>query len=134
MKTYTVGPRNYTLSPLVIGQVSRLLSELKGVEIFAFDALSLATAFGSRLPKILACILVPEGDSPAKVDTTALAELLFEMPADVAMGVLDDFLSMVDLGSVSTRLTQILDKIAGNLPTATTGPETSVLSSPVATP
>ncbi len=133
MKTYTINGKTYTQSPLVIGQVGRLLSELRGVEISSFDPIYMISAFGGRLPRILACVLVPDGQTPDAVDVDSLAAELFSMSPATGLEVLDDFLDSADLESFFSHMTQIIAKIAP-AQTPAAGSESSAPSSPAATP
>jgi hypothetical protein len=132
MKTYTINNTKYTQSPLVIGQVSRLLSELQGVTFASLAVMSLVAAFGEKLPRLLACVLIPEGQTPAQVKIDALSEQLFDAPIDTTLEVLADFLEMAALESISERIRQIVSKVTAKIEQS--GQDPSAPNLPEATP
>ncbi|MCX5875310.1 MAG: hypothetical protein NT087_03230 [Deltaproteobacteria bacterium] len=88
--------------------------------------LGLISSFGEKLPRLLACVLLPDGKSPQEVELDGLEKELFEVSLDQAMEVIADFLSMTDLGSL---LEKVAKMIAGALPPQT-GPKQSASPSP----
>jgi hypothetical protein len=131
-KTYTIDNKTYTQQPLVIGQVARLLAELKGVAITDISPLGLIAALGEKLPRLMACVLVPHGVAPQEVDIDTLAdELAYSVDTETALEVLADFLSMADLASLFARLTTMLAQ-ANQTAGKQTGAANSAPSSPEA--
>lgn len=125
-KTYTINEKKYTQQPLVIGQLARLLTELKGVRLVDLSPLGLISSFGAHLPRLLACVLLPEGKSPQEVDLDDLEKELFDVNLDQAMEVIADFLSMADLGSLLAKVA----KMAPAKPKDAIGPTPSASPSP----
>jgi hypothetical protein len=127
-KTYTINEKKYTQQPLVIGQLSRLLTELKEVKLIDLSPMGLISAFGERLPRLLACVLVPDGAGPREVDVDSLENELWSVDIDTAMEVIADFLSMASLASLSEKLAKMMP---GKQPVVeTTGPKPSAPPSP----
>lgn len=132
-KTYDINGKKYTQQPLVIGQVARLLTELKGVAITDISPLGLIAALGEKLPGLFACVLVPAGVAPQDVEIDTLAdELAYSVDTETALEVLADFLSMADLASLFARLTTMLAQ-ANQIKGPATGAANSAPSSPEAT-
>lgn len=132
-KTYTIDNKTYTQQPLVIGQVARLLAELKGVAITDISPMGLIAALGEKLPRLMACVLVPEGMAAKDVAIDTLADdLAYSMETETALEVLADFLSMADLASLFARLTTMLAQ-ANQIKGPATGAANSAPSSPAAT-
>ena len=128
VKRYEIGGKTYVQRPLVIGQLGRLLDELSGVQITSRTAAGLVAAFGPRLPRLLACVLVPEGTGPAEVDVDKLAEeLAFAADPEVAIEVVEDFFALTPVYSYLDRLTGIMARAGG---AAKTGKKNSSASSP----
>lgn len=127
-KTYTINAKLYHQQPLVIGQLARLLTELKGVRLVDLSPLGLISSFGEKLPRLLACVLLPDGKSPQEVELDALEKELFDVNLDQAMEVIADFLSMADLGSLLAKVA----KMAPGRPKKETGSKPSASSSPEA--
>lgn len=140
-KSYVINGTTYTQSPLVIGQVARLLPALQGVVLPSLAPIALLSALQDRIPAILACVLVPEGETPSD----ALIDLLQEeftswtMPAATVLEVICDFLDCNPL-SIFDRFNQVVATLRPAemmpLPTTTataTGPDPSAPCSAAAT-
>jgi len=107
-KEYTINGRKYYQQPLVIGQMARLLAALKGISIGSMNAMGLVLGFGADLPRLLACVLVPDGSHARDVDTAALEAELWDVEIDQALEVVADFLEQARLGSRLERITAMI--------------------------
>jgi hypothetical protein len=115
-KEYTINGRKYYQVPLVIGQMARLLTELKGISIGSMNATGLVLGLGADLPRLLACVLVPDGSYPRDVDIMAMEAELWDMEIDQALVVVADFLEQERLGSRLDRITAIIQTQTKPLP------------------
>lgn len=131
-KTYTINGKNYSQSPLVIGQLSNLLKELKGVTFTNFSPLGLISAFGETMPRLLACVLVPSEQTPKDVDIDALANELWETPTDTVLAVVTDFLEVTGPASLMAKVEEMIAKVVKGMKAA--GPQDSAPASLEETP
>ncbi len=115
-KEYTINGRKYYQQPLVIGQMARLLAALKGISIGSMNAMGLVLGFGADLPRLLACVLVPDGSHARDVDTAALEAELWDVEIDQALEVVADFLEQARLGSRLERIAAMIPAQTQPLP------------------
>jgi hypothetical protein len=107
-KTYTINGKSYTQSLLVIGQIPRLMELVVNLPIHS-NPLVMINTWGPKLPQVLACVLVPQGQTPDQVDCEALArELTWVVDIDTALVMVTDFLSLTGPTSLFRRLTDLL--------------------------
>ena len=135
-KTYIINDQTYTQQPLVIGQVSRLLTAVQGVVIPSFHPLHLLSSLGDRLPSLIACVLVPEGEPPsdATIDRLATEFTPWTLPADTLMEVVTDFLECNPTSTYKRFQATILALAPPTAPDPkSTGAESSAPPSPEAT-
>jgi len=107
-KEYTISGKQYYQQPLVIGQLSRLMTEMQGIRIAELTPMGLIMAVGDRLPRLMACVLIPDGATAREVNIDRLAEELFAADLDAALEVVADFLAMADLGSRLQQITAMM--------------------------
>jgi hypothetical protein len=113
--SYEIGGNKFTQKALVLGQISQLLEVLKGLALPAdMSPLGLVAALGGRLPKALAVVLNPDGVAIKDKDLAVLGEhIAFEMEADLAIRVIDDFFDCNPLSSTLARLTDLVKRRSG---------------------
>lgn len=109
---YEIDGTTYIQRPLVLGQLARLTSSLKGVVLYGTTPFAIVGAVGEQLPDLLACVLVPEGTHPRDVDQRQLVAALYDCPPEVAIKVVEDFFACNPLVSLLERLTGIVDRQA----------------------
>jgi hypothetical protein len=107
-KEYTISGIKYYQQSLVIGQLSRLMAEMQGIRIAEITPMGLIMAVGDRLPRLMACVLIPDGATAREVNIDRLAEELFGADLDAALEVVADFLAMADLGSRLQQITAMM--------------------------
>ncbi len=127
-KSYTINGKKYHQQPLVIGQLARLLGELKGVKLVDLSPMGLISAFGEKLPRLLACVLIPEDQKVQEIDLDGLAAELWEVDIDTALEVAADFLSMASLASLLEKI----EKMMAEAKAQQSGQRPSVPPSPAA--
>ena len=114
---YEVGGQKFSQKALVLGQISQLLDVLKGLRLPTdMSPIGLVAALGDRLPKALAIALNPDGVAIKDKDLDAIAEQVsFEMDADLAIKVVDDFFDCNPLSSTLDRLTELIKRRRGGI-------------------
>lgn len=112
--TYEIGGKTYTQRPLVLGQISQLMSLMKGLIIpHDIDTLGLVSLLGNKLPQAVAVVLTPEGVSLKDKDVNALtAELEFEISPEQTIQVVEDFFVLNPIVSLLERLSGMTEKIS----------------------
>jgi hypothetical protein len=109
-KTYSVNGKTYYQRKLVLGQIEPLIAFLEDVTFAELSAAGIVKALGGKLPKVLAIVVTPEGESPRDKDVAALAETLAaEMDIETALEVAADFLSFNPVSSIFGRINGIMN-------------------------
>ena len=140
--TYTIGDKNYTQRPLVLGQINQLVALTRGV-IFPKDAnvTVLISLLGNRLPKALAIVLLEDKPTvPADCkdfnylrdrDIQALSdEIEFTVSPETSMQVVEDFFDCNPIASLSEKFAGLGEKILKFKKTEKASSPPSVSSSP----
>lgn len=114
--TYVIGNKNYTLKPLVMGQLQQLIAIVKDVQLGDGSVTSLMMNLGDRLPEAIAIIL-HEPDVPLKnKDVKTLAsELAFEMSPDQTLQIVEDFFECTPISSLIEKIRGTVEKVAEKL-------------------
>lgn len=103
-KSYTINGKQYTQAPLVLGQLPPLLAALEGMPIGDISPMGLVATFGGSLPRLMACVLVPDGQHAGGVDHEALAAEFIAADLPTVLGVIEDFLALTDPSLILRRL------------------------------
>ena len=95
-KRYEVGGKTFIQRPMVLGQAQQLLALLKGLPLpGSFQLMAVMVAVGDKLHDLLAIVLVEKDKKPAEKKPEETAAFLAEnLPADMAMDMVADFLSL----------------------------------------
>lgn len=116
---FVIGDRAFYLVPITLGQLEHLLAVVTGLHI-PDDPMGIVKALGGHLPKALACVLVPDGETPGAVvrkldEPGGLDELAAFMRGEVsfeqAVEVASCFLDRNPIASVSAKLGSLAKKI-----------------------
>lgn len=116
---FVIGDRTFYLAPITLGQLEHLLGVVTGLQI-PDDPMGIVRALGERLPKALACVLVPDGQTPGAVvrkldEPNGLEELSAFMRGEVsfeqAVEVVSCFLDTTPISSISSKLVMLAKKI-----------------------
>lgn len=114
MFNYEINGKRYFQKPLVLGQVGQLTELLKEISLPAnLSIAGLITAFGDKLAKALAIVLIPEGKALKEKNLQELEdELGAAATIEIAFKVIEDFLDCNQLSFVFGRITGLMGKLA----------------------
>lgn len=105
---YTISEKVFIQKPLVLGQLAALSGIIDGLSLAGGSSTSLISALGDKLPKALACVLVPEGVKPKEVNLEELEDIFYYCDTMTAIQVIEDFF-------VCNPIALILEKISGKI-------------------
>lgn len=113
-KVYDVGGKKFVQRKLVWGQAKQLIKEIEGVELPSdFVPKDVIKVLETKLPKLIAIVLIPEGESARAKNNEAMLEFFeWEMSLDQTMEIIEDFfvcnpipLWLDKVGSGMTKMT-----------------------------
>ena len=130
---YEIGGKTYIQKPLVLGQISQLISLMKGLVIpHDIAPMGLVSLLGDKLPIAIAIVLTPEGMKLKDKDINALTdEIEFEISPEQTIQVIEDFFVCNPIVSLLEKLNEAVGKIGEKM--KETGLSKSASSSPEAT-
>lgn len=112
MHKYVIDGKTYEQRPLVLGQLALLVELLENKDIADMTPYALMRAFGDSLPRCVAVILIPDGESVKGRDIDAIEEIMrYHMDIDTAMQVVTDFFICNPLPSISGKLRAVVGAI-----------------------
>ena len=90
---YEIGGKNFIQKRLVWGQAKQLIKEIEGVELPSnFTPKDVLKVLESRIPALIAIVLIPEGETARKKDNAAMIEFFeWEMSLEQTIQVIEDF-------------------------------------------
>lgn len=113
--TYQVGATTYTQRKLVLGQVEHLVRLVAGLTITGSPA-DILRALGDRLSSVLACVLIPEGQTAADVVRaldagTATTQIRESLEWDMAAQVIEDFFGVNQASLLPDLLRRVNERV-----------------------
>lgn len=114
---YGINGTKYRQERLKLGQVGQLLAAIgDDMEIVLdWSAMRIASTLADRLPKVMAAVLIPEGQTPGEKDIDAIAgEFAEHMDIETAVEVIADFLSLNRASSMFQSMTRIKNEFLAN--------------------
>ena len=126
---YKIGEVEYRMKPLVLGQISRLMQLLEGVNLPEDSSvLSMVSAFGDKLPTAFAIIFhVPNIPLKDKDVNKIAADIEFELSPEMTLEVCEDFFDCTPISSLVEKMGETIEKIGKKI---SIGSKKSVSSSP----
>jgi hypothetical protein len=111
--TYTIGSKNYTMKPLVMGQVNQLITLLKDSNIpETGEIMGILLAIGDKLPNAVAIVLHDPDVSLKDKNVEALAnEIAFELSPEMFLQVAEDFFECTPIYSLFKKMGDTAQKI-----------------------
>lgn len=141
-KTYQIGEKKYSQKKLVLGQIRQLLCLMKDLgllqgkeiliptQISIKDLVNFLTMRGQMLSKWIAIVLKEDGVPLAKKNLDAMTqEIDFSIEPESVMEVVRDFFELLDLSSLSGKVTGMMQEIEQRM-MEQTGLKKSAFSSP----
>jgi len=121
--SYTIGPKTYTMKPLVMGQLQQLINIIKDVQISdSGNIASLIMDLGDKLPEAIAIVLhVPDVHLKDKNIKEIANEIAFEMTPELTLEVVEDFFECTPISSLIEKLKGTVEKVTKNLNQTVTG-------------
>lgn len=111
---YEIGGKTFIQKRLVWGQAKQLIKEIEGVELPSeYTPKDILKILEAKIPKLVALVLIPEGESIRSKNTEAMLEFFeWEMGLDQTMEIIEDFfvcnpipLWLEKMGSGMARMT-----------------------------
>lgn len=119
-KKFIIGDRSFYMVPITLGQLEHLLGVVVGLTFPPTpEPMAIVQTLADRLPKALACVLVPDGQTPGAVvktlDAGGLEELAQFMRGEVsfetAVEVAAFFFDVNPISSISSKLVVLAKQI-----------------------
>lgn len=118
-RKYNINGVIYIQRPLVLGQISQMVSVIEGLSFTSLEPLGILLALEDRITRAMAIVLTPEGTKIIDKDIDELADTLFECPFDTTLEVVADFFVCNPTASLLEKLAGTIRKVAETIREAT---------------